>query len=372
MLTNDVKEYIEQNHELLDTDEGIQQLVDNYINRFDAQDLFEVLRSAGLLQDYESLCDNYVQEIKKHTASSATGIDLEPVLKPFREGQSFPLHVEMSINNSTSTLIEIPINQGNKLIVDGTIMFIKTPDDISAKVYVGYRGVTSVLSLKELSSRDNLQDALERADKFVGKFDKSAATCIDSFQYRKKAKNFIDNLLSKLEELMQSVLGYSKIRVEDDGYTKFRVEAKSKTGTLIKLFDIDYDKPINIDENSLMSQAKTYLDSYKIQYDKNQARKAAKQAALAANPNIKIITRKEVTQAINASGVNVRTDFVYTNKHKTITTYKYAFNNLTQDECNKIKDELVKIGANVKDVTCEQGWWSGRGAYMSLFIRLYN
>lgn len=372
MLTNKVKEYIERRQELLDTDEGIQQLVDDYIYELDAQDLFEVLRSGGLLQDYESLCNSYLQEVKKHTASSATGIDLKPVLMPFREGQSFPVSIDMSINNSTRTLIEIPINQGDKLIVKGETMFIETLNDISAKVNMGYRGVTPVLSLKELSSKDKLQYALERADEFVKEFDKSVATCIDSFQYRKEAKNFIDNLLPKLEELMHSVLGYSKIRVEDDGYTKFRVEAKSKTGTLVKLFDIDYDKPINIDENSLMSQAKVYLDSYKIEYDKNQARKAAKQAALSANPNSKSITRKEVNQAINASGVNVRTDFVYTNKHKTITTYKYAFNDLTQDECNRIKDELVKIGANVESVTCEQGWWSGRGAYMSLFIRIYN
>lgn len=368
MLSNKVKEYIEQNNDLLDTDEGIQQLVDKYIYELDAQDLFEVLRSAGLLQDYESLCNSYLHEVKKHTASSSTGIVLEPVLVPFREGQSFPLSIDMSIYNSTSKFIEVPINQGNKLIVDGDIMFIKTPDDISAKVTVGYRGVTSVLSLKELSNKDKLQHSIENADKFIERFDKSATTCIDSFQYREEAKNFIDNLLPKLEELMNSVLGYSKIRVEDNGYTKFRVEAKSKTGTLVKLFDIDYDKPINIDENSLMSKAKVYLDSYKIQYDKNQARKAATQS----NPNAKIVTRKEVTQAIKNSGVSIRTDFVYTNKHKTITTYKYAFNNLTQAECNKIKDELVKIGANVKNVTCEQGWWGGHGVYMSLFIRLYN
>lgn len=372
MLTKKVKEYIEKNRELLDTDEGIQQLVDNYIYELDAQDLFDVLRSIGLLQDYESLCNSYLQEVKKHTDSSATGIKVEPILVPNRKETSFPVRIEMSINNSTSKLIEIPINQGNKLTVDDRTMFIKTLDDISAKVDVGYRDVTPVLSFEVLSSKDYLQHALKCASVFVEKFDKSFTTCIDSLQYKKEAKNFIDNLLSKLEELMQSVLGYSNIRVEDTGYTKFRVEAKSKTGTLIKLFDISYDKPINIDEDSLMSQAKTYLDSYKIKYDKNQAQKAAKQAALDADPNTKIITRKEVTQAIKASGVNVRTDFVYTNKHKTVTTYKYAFNNLTQAECNKIKDELVKIGANVKNVTCEQGWWSGRGAYMSLFIRLYN
>lgn len=372
MLTNKVKEYIEKNHELLDTDEGIQQLVDNYMYEPDAQDLFEVLRSVGLLQDYESLCDEYLQEVKKHVASSATGIDVEPVLNPFSEGKSFPPFIEMSIDNSTSNSIEIPINQGNKLMVDGAIMFIETPNDISAKVTLGYRGVSSRLPLKELMNKDGIQDVLERANKFIEKFDKSVITCIDSFQYREEARKFIDNLLSKLEELMHSVLGYSKIRVKDDGYHKFSVDAKSKTGTVIRLVEIDYSTPITTDEDSLLSQAKTYLDSYKIEYDKNQARKAATQAALTANPNAKIITRKEVTQAIKNSGVSIRTDFVYTNKHKTITTYKYAFNNLTQGECDKIKDELVKIGANVKNVTCEQGWWSGHGAYMSLFIRLYN
>lgn len=373
MLTNKVKEYIEKNHELLDTDEGIQQLVDNYRNMPDAYDLFDVLRSIGLLQDYESLCDEYLKEVKKHVASSATGINVEPSFSPSIEGKSFPHNIEMFINNNSQSPFEVPLSQSEKLIVDSSRMFIQRGNDTSARRSAGSTTIEYKLSLEELQHKNNIQSIIKDVDYYIERFDSAFITCLNSFQYKEDAIKLINSLVPEVTELMTSILGYSKIIVKEDTYwNKIIITGKSKTGTVIELVKIDYSAPINTDENSLMSLAKHYLDSYKIEYDKNQARKAAKQAALAADPNLKIITRREVTQAINASGVYVRTDFVYTNKHKTITTYKYAFNNLTQDECNKIKDELVKIGANVKNVTCEQGWWSGRGAYMSLFIRLYN
>lgn len=374
MLTKQVKEYIEKNRELLDTDEGIQQLVDNYIYERDAQDLFEVLRSIGLLHDYESLCHEYIQEVKKHVASSATGINVEPVLKSTREEQSFPHRIEMQINNNdVVSTFEIPLSHTEKLVFKLGSMCMQRSDNTSARISVGNHVIEYVLPIRELLHKERIKQVVADVDDYINRFDSAVKTCINSFQYKEDATELINSLVPKLKELMTSILGYSKIIVNEESYCDvITIKGISKTGTVIHLLSIDYSHPVNMDEDSLMSKAKTYLDKYKIKYDKNQARRAAKQDALAANPDMKIITRKEITQAINASGVNVRTDFVYTNKHKTITTYKYAFNDLTQDECNKIKDELVKIGANVKDVTCEQGWWSGRGAYMSLFIRLYN
>ena len=372
MLTNKVKDYIENNHELLDTDEGIQQLVDDYIRQPDAQDLFEVLRSAGLLQDYESLCDSYIAEVKKHVANSATGIHLEPVLSPCRDGQSFPYNIEMQINNNTNLTFEVPLSHTEKLVFDAGYIHIQRSDAKSAKISVGPGVIEYVLTIHELLYRDKLKQVIADVNDYIKNFDAAVTGCINSFQYKEDATKLVNSLIPQLTELMTSILGYSKIIVKDDGWYKLYIRGKSKTGTFIDLFNINYASPIAVDETSVLNDAERFLKNYKIEYDKNQARKAAKQAALAANPNTKIITRKEVNQAIKASGVNVRTDFVYTNKHKTITTYKYAFNNLTQADCNKIKDELVKIGANVQSVTCEQGWWSGHGAYTSLFIRLYN
>ena len=373
MLTNNVKEYIEKNNELLDTDEGIQQLLDNYRNMPDAHDLFDVLRSIGLLQDYESLCDEYLKEVKKHVASSATGITVEPVFSPSIKGTSFPHNIEMFIDNNSQPPFEVPLSKSEKLIVDSSRMFIQRGNDRSAGISAGSTIIEYKLSLEELQHKNNIQSIIKDVNYYIEKFDSAFTDCLSSFKYKEDATKLINSLVPKVTDLMTSILGYNNVIVKDDTYwNRITITGKSKTGTIITLVEINYSSPITADEETLMSKAKVYLDSYKIQYDKNQARKAAKQAALAENPNAKIITRKEVTQAINASGVNVRTDFVYTNKHKTITTYKYAFNNLTQAECNKIKDELVKIGANVKNVTCEQGWWSGRGAYMSLFIRLYN
>jgi DNA-directed RNA polymerase subunit F len=251
-------------------------------------------------------------------------------------------------------------------------MFIQRGTDTSGGISPGSNIIEHRLFISELQNKNKIQRVISDADYYVQKFDDAFSRCLDSFKYKEEATKIIDSILPRLNELMTSILRYSKIIVKHEDYwNNFHVRGKSKTGTIIDLFSINYTNPV-ADESVLLSEAENALKRYKIEYDKNQARKAAKQAELAANPNTKIITRKEVTQAINASGVNVRTDFVYTNKHKTITTYKYAFNNLTQGECDKIKDELIKIGANVKNVTCEQGWWSGRGAYMSLFVRLYN
>lgn len=113
------------------------------------------------------------------------------------------------------------------------------------------------------------------------------------------------------------------------------------------------------------------VDKFKQNQERSALRKQEKEAQRAQQPaNVKI-TRKDVTNAIKAAGFNPST-FVYTNKYTDTTTYKYAFMTLTPYECDLIKTELEKTGANIKNVTCEQGYWSGHGAYDSLFVRVYN
>ena len=364
----EIIKYIEDNQDLLDTDEGIHELVDKSPN---SQNLFDVLRSAGLLSNYEQLCDNYIKDLKKHTVDSAIGLNIEPCFTTLRN-KSFPPIITASINNDIGDNIELQLNSDYRFIMTGTNVSIKRGNEQSAVIHVWGRSIYDPISLNELSHKTELQNTANRFNSFIQDIDSSVIDCINSFDYKLEAKRLVDSIVPEMENLMSSILGYSKIIVKDDKRDSFLIQPKSKTGTLINTFHICYSKPITVDKDALLTTAERYLKNYKIQYDKNQARKAAKQAELAANPDKKIITRKEINQAIDNSGVYVRDDFVYTNKHKTITTYKYAFNNLSQADCDKIKDELVKIGANVKDVTCEQGWWGGHGAYISLFIRIYN
>lgn len=166
--------------------------------------------------------------------------------------------------------------------------------------------------------------------------------------------------------------------------------------TIIKQHMIDQNIDINISYKALRGNVHEYQLTIKILNTKRIITSKIRSNILSQPVNItaKQLIDKIITK-INPSGIkkldysDIREVLLkfgidpsnhYTNKYSTTTTYKVQGNipdDLLTDTStlNKIKDELINIGFNVKNVTCEESIGSrsyGIFPIPTLYIRVYN
>lgn len=101
------------------------------------------------------------------------------------------------------------------------------------------------------------------------------------------------------------------------------------------------------------------------------------ESKMKANPNApKPLDFKDIEKIVRKHGLDIRMHF--TNKYATgTTTYKlqdWSYQMLIGNDkkLNEIKQDLVNIGFNVKDVVAKDSWVSGHGSIPTLYIKVYH
>lgn len=385
-LTPFVKKYIEDHHELLET--NFEQFVDLFTGTEEDFTCFlSILQNIlNKYTDLDSKIKEYTSLLQKHAS------DLEKKYIHVAGITPFLYCIGNEPLVSSETLVSAGINI--RLTEDGSIPNT-VPSDLSYSLKTHYGKV--ILSL--VDKENNSSAKFESVPKFQGHFHftelytkKLLPTtftqmedlykdvhskfddCVKSIQWKIDAENIANELVDRMNSY-DLILKNTPLQYHCSPYSNacfignYDLSRKTKID-LSMIIPFDSDPNLTDWDKEFESWTKK-VDKFKQNQEKSASRKQEKEAQRAQQPaNVKI-TRKDVTNAIKAAGFNPST-FVYTNKYTDTTTYKYAFMTLTPAECDKIKTELAKTGANIKNVTCEQGWWGGRGAYNSLFVRVYN
>lgn len=385
-LTPFVKKYIEDHQELLDTD--FEQFVELFSGAKEDFTCFLSILQNTLKQytDLDSKIKEYIDLLQQHAHDLEKKYTHVAGITPFLYGISNePL-------TSSSNLVSASMNI--RVTEDGSIP-IALPADLSYKLQPHYGKVTLSLADKdnhssaefvftpkfqehfnftELYIKKLLPTTFNQMEDLYKDIDAKFDDCVKSIQWKIDAEKIAQKLVDQMNSY-DSILKDTPLKYYCDNYhneyiiSSYNLSRKTKIVLSITIpFDSDPDL---IDWDKEFENWAKKVDKFKQNQEKSALRKQEKEAQRAQQPaNVKI-TRKDVTNAIKAAGFTPSTT-VYTNKYSDTTTYKYAFMTLTPAECDKIKKELAKTGANIKNVTCEQSWWSGRGAYNSLFVRVYN
>ena len=383
-LTPVVKAYIEKNHELLEND--FNQFVDSFTGvQQDFTCFLSILQDVlGEYKDLDSKINEYNMLLQKHSANLEKKYTRVAGITPFLQG--FANRQITSSHNMISNDLNIGVAE------DGTIPN-DLPQDLTYIIKSHYNSLV-VLKLEDkarnssaefffdITFRDNfklselyikkkLPTTLKQLEDLYRDIDSKFDDCVKSIQWKIEAEKIATELGDRMNSY-DDIFKYTPLKVlsSQNKYLIYNYELSRKTKIDLSI-DVPFDSdPRSIDWDKEFENWTKKADKFKQNQEKSALRKQEKEAQRAQRPaNVKI-TRKDVTNAIKAAGFNPST-IVYTNKYSDTTTYKYAFMLLTEDECDKIKLELAKTGANIKDVTCEQGW-SARGAYPSLFVRVYN
>lgn len=385
-LTPFVKKYIEDNQELLE--KNFEQFVDLFPGTTEDFTCFlSVLQN--ILKEYtdlDSKIKEYTDLLQKHAS------DLEKKYTHVAGITPFLYCMGNEPLMSSETLVSARINI--RIIEDGSIP--KTvPSDLSYSLTTHYGEVILSLvdkenhssakfvfvptfqghfSFTELYTKKLLPTTFNQMENLYKDIDSKFNECVESIKWKIDAENIANDLVDRMNSydpiLENTPLKYH-CATYSNAYSVYNYNLSRKTKIDLSM-EIPFDSDPNLtDWNKEFENWTKKVDKFKQNQEKSVLRKQEKEAQRAQQPaNVKI-TRKDVTNAIKAAGFNPST-FVYTNKYTDTTTYKYAFMTLTPAECDKIKTELAKTGANIKNVTCEQGWWGGHGAYNSLFVRVYN
>lgn len=389
-LTPYVKKYIEHNHELLEKD--FDQFVDNFMGSPEDFTCFlNILQNT--LNEYTDL-DSKIKEYTRLLQTHA--LDLEKKythvagIIPFLYSGSPYVRRERitSINELFSVLMIILFEEGSSILnalpqelkyslkphYGNVILTLEDKEGNSSAKFVFGPTFEESFGISELYTKKKLPTILNKMEDLYRDIDSKFDDCVKSIQWKIEAKNITQKLVDRMNSydpiLENTPFDYHCNNFNNEYITiNYALSRKTKIDLSIKIpFDSD---PNLTDWDKEFENWTKKVDKFKQNQEKSALRKQEKEAQKAQQPpNVKI-TRKDVTNAIKAAGFTPST-FVYTNKYSDTTTYKYAFMTLTPDECDKIKTELAKTGANIKNVTCEQGWWNGRGAYNSLFVRVYN
>lgn len=385
-LTPFVKKYIEDNQELLETD--FEQFVAQFTGtREDFTCFLSILQNIlNEYKDLDSKIKEYAESLQKHASDLEKKYTHVAGITPFLYCLSDE-HLESS-NNLVSRMIRIRLTEDGSIpntlpsdlsynlkIYYGDVVFsLADKDNHSSAQFIFYPKFNEYFNFTELYTKKLLPTTFNQMEDLYKDIDSKFDDCVKSIQWNIDAEKIANELVERMNAYDDVIKDTPLKLLFDQSQNNYRISnydlsRKTKIDLSIRIpFDTD---PNLTDWNKEFENWTKKVDKFKQNQEKSALRKQEKEAQRAQKPaNVKI-TRKDVTNAIKAAGF-IPSTFVYTNKYTDTTTYKYAFMTLTQDECDMIKTELEKTGANIKNVTCEQGWWGGRGAYNSLFVRVYN
>lgn len=383
-LTPFVKNYIENNHELLET--NFEQFVDLFTGtREDFTCFLSILQN--ILKEYTDL-DSKIKEytglLQKHASDLEKKYTHVAGITPFLYCMSTePL---MSSDALIAAMMNIRLTEDGSVPITMTsdlsyilrihygkvILSLVDKENHSSAEFIFDPKFQEYFSFTELYTKKLLPTTFNQMEDLYKDIDSKFDDCVKSIQWKIDAEKIANDLVERMnayDDILKDTPLNHYNHNNEYFISNYDLSRKTKIDLSIRIpFNTD---PKLTDWNKVFEDWTKKVDKFKQNQEKSALRKQEKDAQRAQQPaNVKI-TRKDVTNAIKAAGFNPST-FVYTNKYTDTTTYKYAFMTLTQDECDKIKEELAKTGANIKSVTCEQGWWGGRGAYNSLFVRVYN
>lgn len=385
-LTPYVKNYIEQNHELLDTD--FDQFVDLFTGTHEDFTCFlNILQNTlneytdldSKIKEYTGLLQKHASDLEKKYTHVA---GITPLLycmsdKPLEDSSGLlraDIIIRVTEDGSIPNILPSDLSYSLRNHYGKVILSLVDKENNSSAKFVFVPKFQEHFSFTELYTKKLLSITFNQMEDLYKDIDSKFDDCVKSIQWKIEAENIANHLVDRMNSY-DPILENTPLKYYCADYNNEYVISSYDLSRKTKI-DLSMEIPFDSDPN-LTDWDKEFenwtrkLDKFKHNQEKSALRKQEKEAQRAQQPaNVKI-TRKDVTNAIRAAGFNPST-FVYTNKYSDTTTYKYAFMTLTPYECDKIKTELAKTGANIKNVTCEQGWWSGRGAYNSLFVRVYN
>ena len=385
-LTPFVKKYIEDNQELLEED--FEQFVELFAGtREDFTCFLSILQNIlKKYTDLDSKIKEYTDLLQKHASdlekkyTHVAGIT--PFLycmgnEPLMSSEtlvSAGINIRITEDGSIPNTVPSDLSYSLKTHYGKVILSLVDKENHSSAEFVFAPTFQGHFSFTELYTKKLLLTTFNQMEDLYKEIDSKFDECVKSIQWKIDAENIANELVDRMNSY-DPILENTPLKYYcgpySNAYSVYNYDLSRKTKIDLSM-EIPFDSdPNSIDWDKEFENWTKKVDKFKQNQEKSALRKKEKEAQRAQQPaNVKI-TRKDVTNAIKAAGFSPST-FVYTNKYSDTTTYKYAFMTLTPAECDKIKTELAKTGANIKNVTCEQGWWSGRGNYNSLFVRVYN
>lgn len=385
-LTPFVKNYIEKNHELLDED--FNKFVDSFIGTYeDFKCFLSILQNTlNAYTDLDSKIKEYTGLLQKHASDLEKKYTHVAGITPFLYCMSDkPLEssdnmiggnviIRVTEDGGIPNTVPAGLSYSLKTHYGKVILSLADKENNSSAKFEFFPKFQEYFHFTELYTKNLLPTTFNQMEDLYKDIDSKFDDCVKSIQWKIDAENIANELVDRMNSY-DPIFKNTPLKYHCGPYsnTYFISNYDLSRKTKIDLsMEITFDSDPNLtDWNKEFENWTKKVDKFKQNQERSALRKQEKEAQRAQQPaNVKI-TRKDVTNAIKAAGFNPST-FVYTNKYSDTTTYKYAFMTLTPDECDQIKTELAKTGANIKNVTCEQGWWSGHGAYDSLFVRVYN
>ena len=385
-LTPFVKKYIEDHQELLET--NFEKFVDLFEGRgTDFTCFLSILQNIlneytdldSKIKEYTGLLQKHASDLEKKYTHVA---GITPFLyclsdEPIESSSNLVsrmVRIRLTEDKSIPNTLPSDLSYNLKIYYGDVVFSLADKDNHSSAQFIFYPKFNDYFNFTELYTKELLPTTFNQMEDLYKDIDSKFDDCVKSIQWNIDAEKIANELVERMNAYDDVIKDTPLKLLFDQSQNNYRISnydlsRKTKIDLSIKIpFDTD---PNLTDWNKEFENWTKKVDKFKQNQEKSALRKQEKEAQRAQQPaNVKI-TRKDVTNAIKAAGFTPST-FVYTNKYTDTTTYKYAFMTLTQAECDQIKAELEKTGANIKNVTCEQGWWSGHGAYDSLFVRVYN
>ena len=384
-----VKDYIEKNIELLDKDpfEFIQAFMINSLRSEEKEQFLHImLDTIGTLKDF----DDAVAEVKKKLDDVCTQIEnthnvagVRPIIEFYRNTELSTIEdlAKHNVNNLHVTTTETNTSPKN---FDPSYTFI-TRDSYTAGTLVqlikdnvksssiGVKKPLIYLSIEDIYTQDFVKAFATEYDRMCQEIKQAIQLCFKSFEWRKVIEEDIaPELLEKLNNMSQEILGEEIYQTyAHDNYVMFNVNYKIRKQTKINFeFELNFTTdPVKIDIDAIVADHQKKLIKFKGTLDKRLERQQERELLKQNAPEVKF-SRKDISDAIRAVG-HTPSSFVYTNKYPNTTTYKYQFMDLDSDECEAIKQQLLKKNIPVLSVSSEQSY-SGRGPYTSLFVKVRN
>lgn len=387
-LREHVKNYIEQNIDLLDKDSL--SFIQEYMTygsgarKEDMSQFMEIVTNTlGLLSDLDSVVTRAKTALQRECQIIENKYDVA--------GIAGTIKLNDTINDiNISTIAEHSLNNLQvSSVKDGRVPH-HLPAEYMFKVDDGYletkiqliqnkvpsavvkvNKIRQLFRLQDLYSGSFIQLFIPKYDQLCRELREAIDTCINSFIWRRSIEEEIaPKLQEMLNDICEDLFGEKLYHISTgtkDNVVYVKVPDAIQKQTKIRLnVELYFDKdPSSINIDQLATIMEHHLINFKTVYEKKQTR-----AAERVSKGLVEVTRRDVTAAIKAAGF-VPSNHVYTNKYVNSTTYKYQFMNLTPQECKLVEDELRKINADVISVTTETSY-GGRGAYNSLFVKVRN